>query len=178
MPRVHVVEKARKARPEAGIEVGDRYFYWTKRSGPYTKGRTYYSKTYPKPSQLTGSAFLQSVYALQEEMSAYSPDSDLESVRDDWAQRIREIGEECQEKLDNMPEGLQQGSTGELLQERIDAMENWASEIEGVNIPDRKDYIEAEDDGEDEDDTEDAENRYQSALDEAYSEITGADPGV
>jgi hypothetical protein len=33
---------------------------------------------------------------------------------------FEDLGQETQDSLDNMPEGLQQGATGEMLQERID----------------------------------------------------------
>lgn len=38
--------------------------------------------------------------------------SDLETIRDD-----------CQDKLDNMPEGLQEGEVGQLLSDRIDQLD-------------------------------------------------------
>jgi hypothetical protein len=47
-------------------------------------------------------------------------------------QELRDLAEECQDNLDNMPEGLQQGDTGMMLQERIEACNNAADELEGI----------------------------------------------
>lgn len=49
--------------------------------------------------------------------------SDLESLRD-----------ELQDRLDNMPEGLQDGDVGQLLQERIDTLEDAISEMESIDV--------------------------------------------
>ena len=46
------------------------------------------------------------------------------------AEALRELGSEQQEKYDNMPEGLQQGDTGQMLEERASNCESWADEIE------------------------------------------------
>lgn len=53
--------------------------------------------------------------------------SDLESLRDD-----------LQDRLDNMPEGLQQGDTGQLLQERIDCLDSAISELEDIDFDDEE----------------------------------------
>jgi len=47
---------------------------------------------------------------------------------------LEEIGNECEDKLNNIPDSLQQGPTGELLQERIDALGEVVSNLEGVDI--------------------------------------------
>lgn len=138
MPRVNTVEKARKADPRYGIAVGDKYYWWTFKNqrGPGTKMK---SKTYPKPSQLTRSNFKSQWRGFAEQMQDLALDDGLHDALQEIAGAIRELGEECQSSLDNMPEGLQQGSTGEMLQERIDACDNWAGEIEGLDQPERED---------------------------------------
>ncbi len=141
MPRVHRVEKARKAYPGTGIEKGDTYYYWTFRYGGKRR-----SKTYPRASELTQSAFLSEVYSIGEEMADFSGmdgDSkesfeewreDLRSAVEDWASRFRDAGEECQSNRDNMPEGLQEGDVGTMLEERADRCEEIASELECVDL--------------------------------------------
>jgi hypothetical protein len=132
VPRVNKVEKARKAIPSIGVVPGDSYFWWTfkNQTGPGTK---VVSKTYPKPSQLTRSNFKSQWRGFQEEIAELALDETLSDALQDIASRIRELGEECQSSLDNMPEGLQQGATGEMLQERIDNCESWASDIENLD---------------------------------------------
>ena len=125
MPRVHY-RKARKAYPIVGIEVGDMYYTWRIRST--YGGTTYRSKERPKPSQLTNSPFKSGYLSAVEiwEDSSKSPE-DARGL----AEALREVGQEAQESFDNMPEGLQQGDTGQLLEERAYECESKADEIDG-----------------------------------------------
>lgn len=54
--------------------------------------------------------------------------SDLEDIRDDQ-----------QDRLDNMPEQLQEASSGELLQERIDMLESAIDELSNIDFDTIKD---------------------------------------
>ncbi len=131
MPRVTHVKKARKAIPQYNIEVGDSYYWWK-----FKNCAKQASKSPPKPWQLTRSEFLRGVYILQDRIADTTTDQLSEEWRDGLVEDIRNIGEQCQESLDNMPDSLQYSPTGEMLQERIDAMETWAEEVENVEIPD------------------------------------------
>lgn len=133
MPRVNKVEKAAKDQPDHGIKKGDTYYWWKFRFG----GKRV-SKTFPKASQLTQSEYLSEIYSIHEDF-ADTEDGDLRDAIPDLVDRIRECGEGCQERLDNMPEGLQQGSTGEMLQERIDCCESAADELEGLDFEELSD---------------------------------------
>jgi hypothetical protein len=73
--------------------------------------------------------------------------SDLESIRDD-----------LQDRLDNMPEGFQQGETGQLLQERIDCLDSAISDLEDIDF-------------DDEEHDEENEDVYEEAIDNALSYI-------
>lgn len=131
MARVNFVKSARKDNPDYDIKKGDSYYWWKFRFG----GKRV-SKTKPRRSQLTQSEFLSQVYDLEDEIGEAGP-ADLDELRslvEDWVNRIRDIGSECEEKLNNMPDSLQQGPTGEQLQSRIDGMEEWASELEGLDL--------------------------------------------
>lgn len=55
---------------------------------------------------------------------------DVKGIVDQCASGGRDCAGEYQEGLDNMPEGLQQGPTGEGIQEKIDALEAWADGLE------------------------------------------------
>lgn len=130
MTRAHHVKHARKDNPDAGIKKGDSYYWWKfRRSGKR------YSKTAPKPSQLTQSEFYSAVYSLQEEFTA-TPDliCDVESQVEEIKSRLQDISDETQGKLDNMPQGLQDGDTGQLMQERISAIEDAVSTLESLDI--------------------------------------------
>jgi len=109
------------------INKGESYWTWS-----FMYGGTYYSKTQPKPSQLTSSEFLSTVYGIQEEIDEWNPSdvTDVEEFVDDIKNRLEELRDETQDKLDNMPYQLQDADTGQLLQERIEALENALNEFE------------------------------------------------
>jgi hypothetical protein len=129
MPQVHHVKSARKENPVA--KVGEPYYWWK-----FRYGGKHYSKTYPKPSQLTQSEFLIQVYEIQEELDALNPEDvvDLESQVQEIASRIRDIGSEQEDKRYNMPDSLQDSENGQLLEQRAYDCEAWASELESVDF--------------------------------------------
>lgn len=131
MAKLNFVKSARKADPKHGIEIGDSYYWWQLYRQPKRK-----SKTRPPRSALTGSEFYATMYDIEDEIGALNcTDTDgLRDTVDDIAMRIREAGSECSERLENMPEGLQEGDAGQMLQERYDACEAWADELEGVDL--------------------------------------------
>lgn len=119
MPRVYSVKKARKDNP--AVEKGQPYFWWKFRYGPKQ-----YSATYPRPSQLTQSPFLSQALELAERIEDHG-------LGEDMAGEVDELRSMCEESLDNMPDGLRDSSpTGELLQERIDAMDEAESVFDNI----------------------------------------------
>ena len=135
MAKVNFTKKAQKDYPEFGIKKGDSYYYWSLMTGPRSS-ITYKSLTQPKPSQLTSSPFLSTLYEIQERIEEveFTELDDLKSFVEEIVGDIGSLKDETQSSLYNMPEGLQQGGTGQLLQERIDALEGWQSELEGVDL--------------------------------------------
>jgi len=128
MARAQIVKKARKARPEYGIKKGDTYYWWK-----FRFGSIHYSKTSPTRSQLTQSGFLSQLYDIQD--SFEFDQNDLEGSVEAHIADIECLRDECQDSLDNMPEHLQESSSsGQLLQERIEALDNWTSELEGIDL--------------------------------------------
>lgn len=126
MSRVHK-RKAAKDYPDHGIAKGDTYYYTKMKTGPRSS-RVLRSKTPFRRSQLTGSEYLGTLYDIEDDQAK------LDSLDDasDIAERYRTLGEETLEKFDNMPDGLQAGDTGQMLQERADACETAADEIEDL----------------------------------------------
>jgi len=155
MARATFVKKARKDHPDGGIKKGESYYWWE-----FRFGGKYYSKTAPKLSQLTQSEFWGQAYEFIERLQEITPETpleDLESECQSLTEEIRALGEECQEKLDNMPEQLQDADSGQMLQERVEGCEEWASELEGI------DFSIDEDDSEDE-----KESRMEAICDEVH----------
>lgn len=170
MARAHFVKSARKDNPVA--KKGESYWWWKHMIGG-RGGPKQYSKDRPKQSQLTQSEFLSNIYGASEELAEAN---DPERFRE-IAQSVREAGEECQSKFDNMPDGLQQGDTGQLLEERASNAESWADAIESAadELESRWgeiDEMSAEDLDLDDDATEDEiEEARQTKRDEAVNEF-------
>jgi hypothetical protein len=124
------LQKAAKDYPAQGIKKGQSYYYARIKTGPRSSKEIRSLTPIPR-GQLTSSAFLSAMYDLEDRLAAVTgPLADLEATLDEIATDVRALGEEEREKYDNMPEGLQQGSTGELLDERANGMEEWADSIE------------------------------------------------
>lgn len=152
MTRVNFVKKARKDNPV--VKKGESYYWWK-----FPFGGKHYSATHPKRSQLTQSDFLAQVYDIEDEMNG---NSNIEQFMiDEWISELESLRDECQDKLDNMPEQLQEGSSsGQLLQERIDALDDWISSLENIDC--------------EIDDDENEEDR----MEEIKGEVSDANPGV
>lgn len=131
MAKAHFVKKARRPVPEANIKVGDSYYWWAFMQGG-RGGAKRYSLTPPKQSQLTQSEFWSAIYQIQERPAPTDLD-DVECEIEDIKAELESIKDDTQSKLDNMPEGLQQGDAGQLLQERIDACESAIDELDSVD---------------------------------------------
>lgn len=139
MPRVNFVKAARK--DNSLVKKGESYYWWK-----FRYGGKHMSLKPPRPSQLTQSSFLSTVYAALESLEDLTADmdaDDLKSAVEEAAGEIRSAGEEALSNRDNMPEALQDGETGNMLQERADAAEQLADELEAVDL-DVEDFDEPE----------------------------------
>jgi len=132
------------------IKKGESYWKWEFMTGP-----AHISKTRPRPSQLTQSSFLSTLYGIQESIQDFSCETaeDFEEAVENFKSELEGLRDETQEKLDNMPEQLQYAPTGELLQERIDDLESTISEFESIDV-----------------DFEFDEDEFEDACEEAYQE--------
>jgi hypothetical protein len=169
MPRVHY-RKARKDYPAQGIAKGEMYY--TAKIKQQRGGITLRSKTPLKPSQLTTSAFKSAYLAAQETWDESGKEA--EDIRA-AAEAIRDAGQEAQGSFDNMPEGLQQGETGQMLEERANQCESKADELEG--LADEMDQLEepeeADFDQRPEDAAEDEDPDLVNGDGQTYDEVYG-----
>lgn len=137
MPRVNNVNACRISPGKCSkcgtlIEKGQPYRWWKfMRGGKFIRCNS--AKCLPRPSDLTRSDFWKAIYSIQEE-ELFTNSEEFESDRDTAVSDLQNIRDETQEKLDNMPQGLQEGDTGQLLQERIDALESAIETLEGTDL--------------------------------------------
>lgn len=134
MPAKVSKQKAGKDYPEAGIKKGQEYYSWAHFRGP-----TQRSLTPPRQSQLTQNEELSRAYSVQEEIedanaTDFNTPDDLLAKRDEWVSELNDIAQELNDKLDNMPDGLREGETGQTLQERAEACEEFANELDAVYL--------------------------------------------
>jgi hypothetical protein len=160
------------------IAKGESYYWWA-----FQYGGKHYSKTAPKRSQLTQSEFLIQLYDLEDRVEIFtaSDKDDFESQRDELVQDINTLKEECEEKLSNMPDQLQTAPTGEMIQERIDGLDSWASDLEGIECDYEGEELREEVNEEKDEDEELSEEeieekvkeKIQEKVDEAIEELQG-----
>lgn len=99
-----------------------------------------------KHYEVTTSDYVRSVGAIVEDWpDFYTAD---ECGRDEMVAELESIMDDLQDRLDNMPEGLQQGDTGMLLEERISSLEAAISDLESIDF---EEVDEADEDTEEDD---------------------------
>lgn len=167
MARVHT-RKARKDYPSAGIKKGDTYYTWKTR---VTVGKSYIGRVHRSltpPLTTSSSAYEQAMAEIDKAFDGVEDADGLRAV----AEQIRDLGNEEREKYDNMPEGLQQGDTGQLLDERASNCETWADAVEAAadELETKLNDLQEEEDGEQA--AREAWDEYDAAT-EAWDEDSG-----
>jgi PAS domain-containing protein len=126
MPRVHK-RTAAKDYPKSGIKKGDVYYYTKlklQRGGIEKRSLKPF-----KPSELTTSPFKSGFLAVGERWDESGKGvDDIRAAAD----AIRDLGGDVRASFDNMPEGLQQGDTGQMLETRADGCDEKADELDGL----------------------------------------------
>lgn len=75
-----------------------------------------------------------------------------EETANNIAADLEDVKSGCEDSLDNMPEGLREGDTGMMLQERIDTLESVISDLEDISFEElqeeaREEILEEDDSG-------------------------------
>lgn len=174
MARAHFVKKARKDVPNSDIKKGESYYWWQFRFG--TKQ---VSRTPPKQSQLTQSEFLGNIYGIQERIEELTTDCEFETEVEDLISELETLRDECEDKRSNMPDQLQDSDSGEMLQNRVDSVQEMIDELEGIDCSieeisdeDVKDDVGEKDAGEmDMDYDKRLEERKEEMLEERKQEV-------
>jgi hypothetical protein len=131
MAKVNFVQKAAKAYPNAGIAKGDSYYWWQHFRQPRQM-----SKTRPNPSQVASSEYERTLLALVEDLNTADETEWGEAERDSLVSELEQLRDAEQEKFDNMPEGFQQGDTGQQIEEHVSTLDEWITELESIDFED------------------------------------------
>ena len=169
MPRVHYVKKCRHTpgkcgKCDAAIRKGESYKWW---QFAYRGKSLRCAKPAcaPKQSDLTQSEFWGTMFGIMEgkPFDGAATIDDLESAKTDVVGQLEELRDEQENKKSNMPDALQDSASGELLQERYDALDSAISDLESVDISF---------DEEEPDESKEAEHeKWEEALKEKVDEI-------
>ena len=129
MPAVVKKVKAQKDYPQFGVKRGQQHFTWSvPMGGVFVKFR---SMTQPKKSQLVAPGYQQDFAVLQETAEALGEIHDTSDI-DSLIDEITALKDETEEKYNNMPQQLQGGDTGVLMQERVTELETWIEELSNI----------------------------------------------
>jgi hypothetical protein len=136
--RVTTVLRARKdvgKCSKCGTEIkrGDGYRWWKFRYGSKYV-RCSKPDCAPRPADLTQSEYMKQIYELQEFKFSETSVDDLDSDRSTLVGDLEALRDEQEEKKSNMPEQLQESSSGEMLQERYDNLDSVISDLEAVDL--------------------------------------------
>ena len=159
MAKVHFVKKSRKEYVDnltgETIKAGESYYWWAFRYQPKQ-----ISKTPPKSSRLTQSEFLQAVYRIQEEIDVLTAADTIIDQLDNIKNEIKSLKEETEDKIGNIPDNLQRGSTTKLLQSRVDSLQGWFDKFDNIDTEIDKELSK-----------EEKEKRYQEILEDVQSHL-------
>lgn len=132
------------------IKPGDPYKWVKPKSGPYGGTKRVRCATCPtwRPSELTSSGALSTLYAAQEEaedaLNQWDREdrSELESILETLAEGVREAGNVYRESAENMESGFGHAtSTSDELNEKADALDSAADDVEAA-VSDLEDWDE------------------------------------
>lgn len=125
---------------EGKIAIGTPYKHISPKSGPYGGRQLNRHAEHPNWNVWDySSSASANVARIQSEGSdliqgyEFTAAEDFDALRDDLAAMAQDFLDEKQESLDNMPEGLGEGS---VLQEQVEALESWVDEIGNAEAPD------------------------------------------
>lgn len=126
------------------INIGESYWTWC-----FYGGQPIYSKTKPRQSQLTNNSFKQELYSIQESVEDFSPEDpdEVGEFVEELISDLEELRDTCQESFDNIPEQLQEGDSGQILQERIENLDDVISNLENIDTEFSSELDESEKDG-------------------------------
>lgn len=167
MGKVQFIRASRKAwvcqKCNAAINKGDSYY-----RGEVNFGPTFIrcNKCKLQPWEVTSSDYQREAGRI---INTWDQEYSLdESGIEELVSALSSIGDDLEERLDNMPENLQESPNAELLRERMDAVESAISDLECIDFEDlMNEAVEEVWEGPDDDEGEDDEDpTYYDLLDD------------
>ena len=131
----------------------------------------------PKHSELTSSEYIRQIEEITEGFNTNTITSvdDVEGTIDSLVSELESLRDEQQERLDNMPEQLQESSSsGEMLRERIDNLESAISDLESIDTAFDVDDVDTDEDTTEEEKDEAISEAETEWIDEKQGEIEDA----
>lgn len=133
------------------IKAGQKFFTWKHNHAPASYQHQEHGG--PKTSELcTGK--MSGVYAAIEDANIAVQEarnmndaSGLKQVLEDCSSAVEDVRSEYESSLENMPESLQGGPTGEGIQEKIDGLQSFIDELESADCEYEEEPEPAEPDG-------------------------------
>jgi len=83
---------------------------------------------------MTGSDFLATLYDIEDSMAGLSVENmeEAQGCIETMISELEELRDETEGRRDNMPEQLQDAPTGEMLQGRVDSVDEMIGELEDI----------------------------------------------
>lgn len=170
MGKVTIIKKSRKectcSKCREVIPVGSTYYRGTLNFHPDI---IRCSKCGLKSWEVTTSDYLLAVGPILNEWQETG--MDYESI----SEELSSIRDDLQDRLDNMPESLQESDTGQLLQERIDGLEAACDELDNIDresiFSDKISELIEREDASEENLTEEEREEVEQAVDEEVESL-------
>lgn len=184
MARIHHAKKSTRGQVikckhcQREIRPGENYKYYTRRFSRIGKGVRYnHCSACPvRPTDLSSSPMAELTEAQQTAQAAIDSASngpELQSAIEDLKSVAEDIKQRAEDSLENMPEGLRENSdSGQQLQERIDALDSYISELDNISIDESLELRDApEEEGEESEEIESSNQEFEEAKQECESAI-------
>lgn len=154
----------------APIEPGTEYYRFSLTR--FQQLRPLCLKCKPTRSQTTTSDFFSTLYDIEDEIAGWDAEEmyDAQTLIGDIVSQLENLRDETQGKFDNIPENLQYAPVGELLQGRVDALEEMIGELENVDV---NIDIEPDETIEPDEREDDVDEHTEERLNEILDEIQG-----
>jgi hypothetical protein len=81
---------------------------------------------------------------IEAEIEGMEPNDGLPGAVENLCGDIENLESETRDKFDNMPDSLQYGDTGQLLEGRADSLQEWIDELQGLDLEGEPDRAEIE----------------------------------